>query len=509
MGIENRIESTTEKGVTGMLWNLVGSVIQIFIQLIVIGILARLLTPKEFGIVAIMMLLVTFSELFSQMGIGSALIQLPKITSDHISQGYSLSFLIGLLVGILFFILAPIIGAFFDLKDVDNAIRFFAIFFPLRSFNSITSALLTRNLRFHLLVKSNVISYILGIGLTSIVLAYLDFGFWALILGQFASLIISIIILTYFERPTIGLQFNKQIVRDLMFFGSGHTLGSIFNYFAENADNIVVGKLLGTTVMGIYSKAFQLLAIPAQFFGGIFDKVLFPILSQKQDQKEKLADFYLFSSSLCFGILFPIAVIIFINAKFIVDTLLGNQWQEVIFPLQILILGLAHRFGTKINKSYLKSMGLIYRGAYYQFIFAVLMFGCCALGGYFYGVNGVAFGVLVATILNYMQVSYRLYIELKFSKKSYIIIHLKAILAYIPFLFLTLVLYFLEITSSITHLVLSICVYIPIMLIFFINKNNIIFNQQNFLFLTQILRSFPNLIQKSFMKIPFLKQYYA
>ena len=220
MGIENRIESTTEKGVTGMLWNLVGSVIQIFIQLIVIGILARLLTPKEFGIVAIMMLLVTFSELFSQMGIGSALIQLPKITSDHISQGYSLSFLIGLLVGILFFILAPIIGAFFDLKDVDNAIRFFAIFFPLRSFNSITSALLTRNLRFHLLVKSNVISYILGIGLTSIVLAYLDFGFWALILGQFASLIISIIILTYFERPTIGLQFNKQIVRDLMFFGS-------------------------------------------------------------------------------------------------------------------------------------------------------------------------------------------------------------------------------------------------------------------------------------------------
>ena len=66
MGIENRIESTTEKGVTGMLWNLVGSVIQIFIQLIVIGILARLLTPKEFGIVAIMMLLVTFSELFSQ-----------------------------------------------------------------------------------------------------------------------------------------------------------------------------------------------------------------------------------------------------------------------------------------------------------------------------------------------------------------------------------------------------------------------------------------------------------
>tara|TARA_R100001369_G_scaffold85726_1_gene119633 strand:- start:6842 stop:8374 length:1533 start_codon:yes stop_codon:yes gene_type:complete len=510
MAIEKRTKSTTEKGITGMLWNLSGSVVQIIIKLFVIGVLARLLTPEEFGIVAIMMLLVTFSELFSQMGIGSALIQLPKITSSHIAQGYSLSVLIGLLIGILFFFLAPIVGTFFDLTNADNAIRFFAIFFPLRSFNSITSAMLTRHLRFQLIVKTNVVSYVFGMGLTSIILAYLGLGYWALIWGQFAALMISLLSLMYYERPSFALRFEKPILRDLMFFGSGHTLGSIFNYFAENADNIIVGKLLGTSILGVYSKAFQLLAIPAQFFGNLFDKVLFPILSLKQDQKKKLAEFYLFSSSICFGMLIPLSVIVFINAKFIVDTLLGNQWQEVIVPFQILILGLAHRFGTKINKSYLKSIGLIYRGAYYQLIFAILMFVCCSVGAYLYGIIGVAFGVLLATILNYLQVSYRLYVELKFSMRLYFTMHLKTILVHLPFLTVTLVLfYYFEITSHITHLVLSICIYIPLMTLIFINKNNIIFNKQNFQLLSQILKSFPNSMQKKFMKIRFLNQYYA
>ena len=507
--MKGKNESATKKGIIGMLWNFSGAIAQILMQLVVIGILARLLTPEEFGIVAVMMILVTFSELFSQMGISTALIQLPNITEEHIAQGYSLSFLLSLLIGILFYFLAPLIGAFFELRSVDNAIQFFAIFFPLRSISSVSGALLTRKFQFSLLVKCGVISYIFGLGATSIILAFLGFGFWSLILGQFVSLLITLLILIYYKRPTFSFRFNKPVVSELLFFGSGHTLGAIFNYFAENADNIVVGKFLGTILLGIYSKAFQLLAIPAKFFGSIFDKVLFPILSQKQDQREKLSDFYLFSSSICFGLLIPIAVLIFINAELIVNTLLGSQWEEVILPLQILILGLSYRFGTKINKSYLKSMGLVYRGAYYQFIFAILMFVCCMLGSYWFGLNGVAFGVLIATIVNYIQVSYRLYKELEFSKRSFINLHLKTTLSNVPFLILTFVLYYFGIRSTLIHFALTLCLYSPIIIIIFINKNNVIFNEQNFLLLSQILRSLPTVMQKYLTKFSFFKQYYV
>ena len=134
-------------------------------------------------------------------------------------------------------------------------------------------------------------------------------------------------------------------------------------------------------MLGFYSKAFQLYSIPASFFGTIFDKVLFPILSQKQNDIKKLSSFYTFSTTFCFGLLVPISVLILINAEFIIDAFLGGQWGSAVLPLQLLILGLAFRFGTRINKSYLKSLGIVYRGAYYQLIFAVLMFVRTYIGG--------------------------------------------------------------------------------------------------------------------------------
>ncbi len=508
MDPEKLNESTTSKGITGMLWNLSGSVVQILLQFLVIGILARLLSPEEFGIVAVMMILVNFSGLFSEMGISTALIQLPKITAAHVAHAYTLSLLIGLGIGILFYFLAPPIGAFFELTDQDNAIRFFTVFFPLGSLNSITAALMTRKLRFKILVKCRAISYLLGLGPVSIILALSGFGFWSLILGQLASLIITMAILLFYERFSFALRLQKPIVKELLFFGSGHTLGSVFNYFAENADNIIVGKSLGTVALGIYSKAFQLLAVPAKFFGSIFDNVLFPILAQKQDQKSKLSDFYLFSNAVCFGLLIPVSVLIFINAELIVRSLLGAQWGEVVLPLQILIFGLAYRFGTKINKSYLKSMGLVYRGAYYQFIFAFLMIVCCLLGAHWGGLNGVAFGVFIATLLNYAQVSFRLYQELQFSYSNFAMLHAKTLVLSVPFIVITLGLNRIGVVSVWVHLGLTIAVYTPILFFLSIHRKSVIFNPANRPLVSQILQGFPATFKKVFMKFRFFQRYY-
>ena len=100
-------KSVTKKGLVGLVWNFSGSAIQIFAQIIVISILSRILTPEEFGIVAVILIFVSFSELFTQMGISSALIQLPKLTRNHISLGYTLSVIIGIVVGVIFYFIAP------------------------------------------------------------------------------------------------------------------------------------------------------------------------------------------------------------------------------------------------------------------------------------------------------------------------------------------------------------------------------------------------------------------
>lgn len=501
-------ESIIKKGVYGIAWNFSGSIIQILSQLLIIGILARLLTPDEFGLVAIIMIFVTFSELFTNMGIAGAIVQLPKITQKHIALGYTLSLLIGLFVGSIFYFSAPYTSAFFDVGYAIDAFHFFALFFPFRSFCSIATAIMTRKLRFPLMVKCSIFSSLFGGGVTSIVLAYCGFGYWSLILGQFMGLVFQTLFMIYFEKPFFSINYNKRVLGELLFFGSGHTLGTIFNYIAENVDNILVGKFLGTIALGIYSKAFQLLAIPAKFFGSIFDKVLFPIASKKQNEKEKLAAFYIYSTSVCFGILTFISVLIYLNAELIVSILLGGQWNEVIVPMKILIFAMAFRFGSKINKLLLKSMGMVYKSAYYQFLFAIIMVLLCSVGGYWYKLPGVAIGVLCASIINYFQVGFRLYNILSFSSKHFFEIFIKTILFNVGFLIIDLFLIY-DLKSIWVNGLLSVLIYLPLMLFLILNKRGVIFNENNFELNFQIMQALPTRIQKSFMKISLLKKYYA
>ena len=236
---------------------------------------------------------------------------------------------------------------------------------------------------------------------------------------------------------------------------------------------------MGSVALGVYSKAFQLLAIPSKFFGSMFDKVLFPILSKRQKDTKKLSDFYLFSISVCFGLLMPISIMILINAELIVYTLLGDQWGEVSLPLRLLIFGLAFRFGTKINKSYLKSLGIVYRGAYYQFIFASLMLVCCYIGSKLYGLPGVAIGVFVATVINYFQVAYRLYRHLSFSGNRFLGILGRSTLFHLLFVGVTVLLYSFGFTSKWLHLGLSILIYLPIILWFLFSSQSVIFSKQS------------------------------
>ncbi len=509
MDPEKPNESTTKKGLSGLVWNFSGSILQILSQFIIIGVLARLLTPEEFGVVGVILIVVNFSNIFTNLGLATAIIQLKDLTPQHVAQGYSLSLLIGLSLGILFYFFAPMVAVFFDLQGADNAIRFFALFFPITSVNSVTSAVLTRNLQFSLLVKCGLAGYILGSGVVAIVLALMGFGYWALILGQFAGLVINLLLMMYFRPPTFSFRYQKPIARDLLVFGSGHTLGTVFNYFAENTDNIIVGRSLGTVAMGIYSKSFQLYSIPATFFGKAYDTVFFPILSKNQDKKEKLASFYLLSTSLCFGVLFPLATLLFINADLVIQVLLGEQWGAAVYPFQILIFGLAYRFGTRINKSYLKSLGIIFRGAYYQFIFTVLMVICCLVGAYFYELPGIAYGVFVATFLNYAQMSFRLYKELQFPKGYFLGLHLKTLLFYCVFFVATLILYQLQIRSVWVHLSLSLAVYAPVMIWMVLHKKNIIFNTVNAPMLRQIFSSMPVSLQNNVKRIPSFRNYFS
>jgi len=451
----------TKSSIKGFIWMFFGNAFDNISQFVIIAVLARLLTPEDFGVIGIILLFVNFSNIFNQMGIGAAIVQMKHITKDHISLSYTLSILFGIIIGIVFYVLAPYVGQFFNLDSLEGPIRFFSFFFPLKSFNSVSLSILQRELKFSAIVKSHSIAYLLGYGLTAIVLALLGFGLWSLIYGQLAILIVQTIILLVYTKPSFSIFNSKKTYNDLLFFGSGYTLDTNFNFFAENSDNIIVGKFLGATSLGIYSRAFQFLSLPASFFGKIYDNVLYPILSSKQDDTEKLSYFYIFSISFCLLVLFPVSLMLLLNAELLVRILLGEQWLDVIAPFQILIIGFCFRFGTRINKSFLKSLGLVYKGALYQFIFATLMISLCMIGVNYYGIIGVSVAVLIATVVNYLQVAYRIQKLLDFNFKYFLGLHLKTFINYIPLYLITfLTLYY---SSNIYVIIAITCiVLIPI-----------------------------------------------
>ncbi len=497
--------SKTKSSIIGFIWMFFGNTFNIFSQLLILGILARLLTPEEFGIIGIILLFVNFSNIFTQMGVGTALVQMKTITQNHISIGYTLSIILGILIGALFYFLAPYIGTFFNLENLEGPIRFFSFFFPLKSFNGISSSLLQRELRFPALVKANTLSYLLGYGLTSITLALLGYGLWSLIYGQLAILIVETIILFYYKRPSFSIIGDKSVYKDLLVFGSGYTLDTSFNFFAENSDNIIVGKILGASSLGIYSRAFQFLALPASFFGKIYDKVLFPILSDKQDDTPKLTSFYVFSISFCLIVLFPVSLLLLFNAELIVRVLLGDQWLDVIKPFQVLIIGFCFRFGTRINKSFLKSLGLVYHGALYQFIFAVVMIISCLIGVHFYGLVGVALGVLFATVFNYVQVSFRIQKLLNFDYIYFLKLHLNAFLNFLPILIVIAVTLYLGYNSIMNAIIISVIVIVPLLLIPVKNKRSIFYNTHNSLMFNQFVNNSPGIVKKFATKLKLVK----
>lgn len=487
----NRNENISKSAINGAIWMFIGSVLQIIIQIALIAVLAHMLTPADFGVVSLILIFANFAYLFTT-GVAISLIQVKELTRDHISLGYSVSVLIGVVFCGLFYFLADPISRFFDVHNLLDALQFFAFFLPIKGFNSVSEAILRRRMKFAITVRCSVISYIFGFGIASVVFAWYGFGFWSLIYGQLSQLVLYTILLLFYERPVFTGKINRSVAKEITSFGTGYTLSDMFNFFAENADNTIAGKLLGVSALGIYSRAFQLLSIPSSFFGTIFDNVLLPVLSSRQSDKEKLSNFYLFSLAFCFVILLPLSVFLVVNADFIINILLGPKWSQTVPAFQVLILALSFRFGTRINKSFITSLGYVYKGAYYQVVFAAMVIVFCYFGSKRFGIIGLAGGVLLSSVVHYFHTASKLIKVFNFSLKDYVWVHLKTILAALPLVLVLTLTFFVPVFSSMyVALVLSLAVLFLIYMSLLHSRNTILFNSNNNPFIFQIIENLP------------------
>lgn len=391
----------SQKIFKGLAWNFSGTAAQAVLQIATLAILARLVAPQQFGLLAASMIMIGFSSIFTQLGIAPAIVRHPNLDSTHVASAGALSLYIGMAFCALLATLASPVESLLNVSGIAPVLRALSLLFVVQALGAISEALLQRELKFSRLAIVEVASYLVGYGGVAVLLAWMGWGVWALVGGHVAQAVLKTGLLSIMRPHERSLRFTWNKVGELLNFGAGFTLAKLFNYAAQQGDNVVVARRLGAVSLGFYTQAYQFIVMPANLFGAVLDRVMFPAMASVQDEPVRLAEVYRQSVAACLLLTVPISIGVAVLAPELVLVLLGTKWLAVVAPLQVLALGLSFRTTYKMSDSLARAKGAVYRRAWRQGVYAAMV----VLGswiGHHWGILGVAWGVTAAILINYI-----------------------------------------------------------------------------------------------------------
>jgi PST family polysaccharide transporter len=388
-----------------MFWVAWGSGAVAVLKVVVLVALTRLLSPADFGVVSAALIVIGFSLTFSQLGVGPALVQRPQLEPRHVSTAFFASVGFGVLVAGLVWLVAPGIAAFFRMDQLTPVVRALALLFPVAGMSTVAENLLQRELRFRLLANAEVFTYGVGYGLVGVGLAFFGWGVWSLVGAHLTQAVLRLAIMLGGAPPRLQPWPTRAAFRELMDFGAGLSAGHIGVFLANQADNLVVGRWLGAVALGLYSRAYQLMAVPTALLGDVLDRVLFPTMARVQDDPRRLASAYLQGTAFVALVTLPAGVVLALLAPELVAVAFGSRWQPLVPPFQVLAVGMMFRTSYRMSDSLSRATGKVYRRAWRQVFYAGLVL-LGAWAGQHGGLTGVAIGVLCALFINYLLMAH-------------------------------------------------------------------------------------------------------
>lgn len=314
---------------------------QVFAQILKFGVsvlLARLLDPSSFGLMAMVTFFTGIAFLFVDLGLGSALVQREELTERHISTVFWVNLGVGLLLALVFALSAPLIANFYAEPKLTPLVLVCSILFPLNSLQIVQRNLIFRSIAFKKLFRVDVAASMAG-GIAAVIAALQGLGVWALVIQQATVSLLSVIILWVFSPWRPKLLVDRQALRDVWGFG-GNLLGyQILNYGSRNIDNLMIGRFLGPQALGLYSRAYSLMLMPIAEVTSVFTRVMFPVMASIQNDLAMVRKIYLRAVRSIALITFPMMAGLVVAAEPFVITLLGESWRPMIPILQILSIG--------------------------------------------------------------------------------------------------------------------------------------------------------------------------
>jgi O-antigen/teichoic acid export membrane protein len=343
--------SLKRRAVSGIKWTTFSSVIVAMLQILQLVILARLLEPTVFGLIAITSVVIGFAQAFLDIGISNAIIHKQEVSHTQLSTLYWLNVSSGVVLFIIVSLCAPLVALFYQEAELTNIIILVAMTFLIQPFGQQFMVLWQKELRFNDIAKVDVITKLLSL-LVSVIFAYYNYGVYALVYGVLAGTLLQTLVFVYkgFREYTISFVFQLSDVREFLNFGLYQMAEKTLNYFNSQIDTLLIGKLLGVETLGVYNIAKQIIMKPIQIINPIVSKVSFPVMAKIQHDTDKLKEIYLKTINLLSATNFPIYLFMFITAPQLVALIFGEKWIDAVVIVQILsIYGALRSIGNPVG----------------------------------------------------------------------------------------------------------------------------------------------------------------
>lgn len=391
---KNELKNTVIKGSFALI---ISQGSNVGFSLISAVVLARLLTPSDFGILGMVTVFINFLFIFKDIGLAHATIQKDEITSSQVSSLFWINGIISISLGLILVVSSPLVAQFYERNELTAVMSVLSISFILEGLTIQHNALLRRHFKFTTLAIIDIISRFSHLAV-AITMAVLGYRYWALVGGSIARSVV-LLLLTYLSCPWIPGKMERGAgVRGMLKYGGHVTIGRILTYLARNLDKILIGKFIGAAPLGLYTRAHTLLIVPLSQIRIPLSNLTLPVLSSLKHEPARYQNYFDKLLDISISVALPFCVYSFIESDFLILLLLGPQWTEAAQIFNILALG-----GIFVSLSFLPGLVMLSHGfskRYMQLSVATaLITSASFVVGIFFGINGVAASFTVGSFL--------------------------------------------------------------------------------------------------------------
>ena len=391
---------TKAKIIKGGFYLTIVNVLSQLLAIVVNVVLARLLLPEDFGLVALTMTYIGFITLFTNMGFGSSIIHESETSEKQLSSIYWLNYGLSIFSFLIIISTSQLAASFYNEPKLTTIVIVAAISILLNPFYIVQYKLLERDLEFKTISKINLSGTLIG-SIAAVIGAYLGLGVYALILQSLVLSVVKLILIFVYKKWFPKFYFNFKEIKHMIWYSLKFKASNMAMYFERNIDYLILGKFFTSVVLGYYAFAYNIMYTPVKRISYIFSEVLFPSFSSFKNDKEKIMNGYYKSLQLIAMVSIPSMTLIAFNADLIIHFVFGIKWDAAIPIVKILCFAGALQSISQFGGVIFSSIGKPELSLYISIGNTVLTVLAILLGIQ-YGVLWVAYFLVISKALSFL-----------------------------------------------------------------------------------------------------------